>query len=381
MGSARFCPDVRLRFDNFDKTCIGALFDSSPKRKTLCQMEIRRAEPLEVRELGVGELTVTAANTERVTWRTECPGKAHNTTTTGAGWNRLLVPEGCTLYGAQSAYVYLPRNVEVNVSIVAAIQHEMVLPSGLEELFSTWEMAKAFLDEKDVAGYVTETRLADLKMQEDLRKLHAISRSDTATGLWVGLAIGILLAVGMAVAIFLWCKLRGRMTRMKAYHKEASVMWMRRDDGESVARVAELKIEEADMKTRDRLREMEARIDEMGKKLEDALAAEEERLSKRLETEAAKLEQNRAKDMRNLVERVRKIQAEQNERDQAERERRESRSRSKSRLSLVDYSLQPMSIYGESEVEPTRHDTESLVEMVTKKVEEKLEDQTRNKRK
>jgi hypothetical protein len=295
-------------------------------------LDIRKTEPLEIIEIEVGQLLVVSNSTERITWRTSCRGRAENVTTTANGTSRLVVPEGCTVYGADSAYTYLPRSVEATTELVVVIQHELELPDSLAEAFVSWGEVNDLLDEKFVTGYISATRVADLKTQVDLHQLHSVARTDSAYTLWAGIVVGIVLAIAVGTALVLWVKMRGRLTRLKTRHTESSAKWERGSkDVEDAITVFDGRAEEIARRAKDDLNRKAAELmAELMSNMEDRFAKEEERMDRRLNEEAAKLEVRRSRDMRVLTERVKAIQTQARPAD---------RGQSRSRLSLLDGSL------------------------------------------
>lgn len=202
----KICPEVRMRRDIFQNSCIGALFKGLTERKSLCGVKVRRAPSLEVKEVRVGLLRVLATSDTPIQWRTHCSaGSRSNVTLTRNGTTYMNVPEGCTVYGPSGAYFNPPNTIRVDTKLETVDQHDLELPPSLAA-FDDWTDVRGVLDEQDIKEYVDATKLSEMRERRILKHLHTITGgggSGYAIALVVVVAVVFLLAVGSAVFTYL----------------------------------------------------------------------------------------------------------------------------------------------------------------------------------
>jgi hypothetical protein len=210
------CPDVRLRHDKFEATCIGSLFLASPARNDLCGIKVRSAPNLEARENGTGNLVVVSSSNKTTQWRVHCRGTtADEFAMVSRGANVIKVPEGCVAYGDEMAYENLPRTILFESVIEEVGQPDFGMPSVLA-CFDDWAHVERtfaeFVTGSEAHEYHDASALSDALARKKLEALERHAGHVGSYGLGTAVAIVVTLAVVAVIATYLLIKYRARRT-------------------------------------------------------------------------------------------------------------------------------------------------------------------------
>lgn len=213
-----YCTDVRTRYNSFDLTCIGALYQSVQKivSSSICPVLVRKAPPTEVKEAAPGLLSVDGE--EKIQWRMSCRGKPDTAFKTSGPAN-ITVEEGCAAHSKAVTYTNLPRTVE-NKRRLQFVAQELL---GHEDL-PDFNITAQLLDHLDADGFKSAADLDNAARKVLLKKLEeAHARlGDSHSVLWyVGLAVtvtaGTALAGLLAAAAFTLYKQRKHRGELRDY--------------------------------------------------------------------------------------------------------------------------------------------------------------------
>lgn len=263
-GDVTFCPEVRLRRDNFGSTCIGALYDGSPRAAKLCGVLIRRAPALVVREDKPGSVLVTSTTNRTAQWRTRCEGvPTENFTTVGPGTVSLRVPEGCMAYGEEHAYINLPKTVVFETRLRRVPQPDVGLPAVLAA-FDNWthveEVFNATITETEAGEYHDASVLAETLARRRLEELER--HASTVSSYGFGTLIAVIVVLAGVAALALWTAAhfgvglrnvreggKGDAARLVILERRATEAEERVAAAEQKATAAERRAEDAENKT------------------------------------------------------------------------------------------------------------------------------------
>lgn len=191
-GSTRVCPDVRMRFEDFESSCIGSLFKarSVGKLGEACRMRVRKAHVSEARELAPGRVLVRTGG-DAVVFAMRCNGFENSTLIKGSYVTSL--PTGCSLSGMGWTYKSPPQEIDQRARL-----HVMPSASDIPSAVlgaDNWLTMQHALN-TTVAGRWMETteaadRIAAERVELLTRSLDKKSDGNTATVLFVlGACIG-----------------------------------------------------------------------------------------------------------------------------------------------------------------------------------------------
>ena len=237
VGGVHYCTDVRTRYNSFDLTCIGALYQSVQRvvSSSICPVLVRKAPPTEVKEAAPGLLTVDGV--EKIQWRMSCRGRPDTAFKTSGATN-ITVEEGCAAHSKAVTYTNLPRTLE-NKQRLQFVAQELLSHEDLPDFNTT----ATLLDHLDAAGFKSAADLDNAARKVLLQKLEeAHARlGDSHSILWyVGLAVtvaaGVALAGLLAAAVFTIYKQRKHRGQLREYVRAMNSAYKSEADGDGRSR-------------------------------------------------------------------------------------------------------------------------------------------------
>jgi len=208
------CPEVRMRWNSFDSVCIAALYKALPTIKSLCEVMVRRAPKLEIKDVATGVFSITSKDNVPIQWRTVCAGEPESISST-VGRAEIKVSEGCTVYGPDVSYTSLASTIEVHREL-QLVRQEDHFPSSLRWL-SGWQEVEEVLDHHEIEDYVEASRIADLDSKRTLATLHQHVGLGTSVGLGTAAAVAfVTVVIGILLGALFF-----RFRRMRAAQRLA----------------------------------------------------------------------------------------------------------------------------------------------------------------
>ena len=197
MAGVVMCPEVRLRHDVFENTCIGAIYkariSTASKATALkhCEVHTRKNPGVYVSEVASGVVRVSSG-TETVVWRLSCQGRSEPNVTMTTGLRYLGVPSGCSLSGLDVTYKVMPLGPRTSKH-VQLVTWSTELPTAWTERFHTLVNVSELLRDADVWRKANEL---ETEFKHHLLSNVVSSRADYD---YIGLAVSVVAGAAMLV--------------------------------------------------------------------------------------------------------------------------------------------------------------------------------------
>lgn len=199
MAGVAVCPNIRMRYEGFEATCVGALYkarvSSASKTAALkhCEVTTRKNPAVYIAEVSPGVVRVNSGK-EIVAWRLVCPGSREPNITATNGSQFLAVPHGCSLAGLDVTYKVMPMGprVERNYHLVS---WSTELPTSWTRKFNNLVNVSRLLQDADIWKKAND-------LEAEFRH-HVLAQTVASNAYYGTIGVGAIFFLGLLVALLI----------------------------------------------------------------------------------------------------------------------------------------------------------------------------------